>query len=69
MGVCRQHPPVPLIVGAVKHPTTGNPQPVTDSFWPQVPDSEWCGQWERTIDLSRDLNVAALESAETEGTA
>jgi hypothetical protein len=69
MGTCRFGPPTPCVVGMVQHSVTHQQQAVSDSFWPQIPDTDWCGAWrmrDRTaadlpkIDLSK-LDVDALE--------
>jgi hypothetical protein len=59
-GVCRQTQPTAFIIAMVAHPIMKNQQiPIVDSFWPPIPESEWCGQWEAPkaplseIDLSR----------------
>jgi hypothetical protein len=69
-GDCRWHPPTVILIGMLQSKIAGQPpMPVTDSFWTRMPESEWCGQWERQIDLATQLDQKALEATETEGTA
>lgn len=63
-GVCRARPPVPMVTGMIKHPVTGEMLPHVNTYWPQIPDSEWCGGFERrpygvAIDLSK-LDAAEM---------
>ena len=37
-GICQKAPPVVLL-----YPETGEPC----TFWPQVEEYEWCGEWKR----------------------
>ena len=69
MGVCRGAPPVPMVVG-MGQDMSGKPVPIVNTYWPQVPDSEVCGHWERKVDLAAiDLTKLDLEEAVSEGTA
>jgi len=69
LGVCRSRAPVPLMVGMTKD-AMGNGVPVINTYWPQVPDTELCGDWSRKVDLGAiDLTKLELEDAATEGSA
>lgn len=64
-GVCRAWPPVPMVAGIMKHPTTGETFPRVNTYWPEIPDSEWCGAYEKRahgagIDLGK-LDIEELE--------
>lgn len=66
-GVCRARPPTVFMLATGKHPLTGAPFGITNSYWPQTADVERCGFWARrepedaaAIDLSR-LDVKELE--------
>jgi hypothetical protein len=59
-GVCRERQPTAIMVGMQPHPIAKDRgMPIIDSFWPPIPEGEWCGQWEAPkaplseIDLSR----------------
>lgn len=67
LGVCRARPPVPMMVGTAKN-MAGQMVPLTDTFWPQVPDTEWCGSWSSRLELSA-IDLTALQPEEMEGTA
>lgn len=45
MGVCREKPPLQLMVGQMVNKITNQPEPLIGTYWPQVPDTEWCGSW------------------------
>ena len=63
MGVCRSRPPIPVMTGMLKHPISGEICPSIKTFWPELPDSEWCGGYMR-----RPVEVVDLkELAEMEG--
>lgn len=67
MGTCHGRPPTLLLLGR-----TQAGQPVTDSFWPIVPETEFCGAFVRQIsaraqalehiDMSK-LNIEDLEGS------
>ena len=45
-GMCRKRPPTMLLLGMAPHPMNPKQQmPITDSFWPPIPETEWCGKW------------------------
>lgn len=65
LGHCRESPP--SVVPLVKMQSDGGVFTVADTFWPMVPDHEWCGAWVsrpafdvRSIDL-KDLKPEAIE--------
>ena len=67
LGVCRARPPVPVMAGMVKHPVTGEAFPQVKTYWPEIPDSEWCGTY-----IRKPFGVADLEqmdAAEASGSA
>lgn len=66
-GVCRPRPPVPMVVGIIKHPTTGEMFPKVNTYWPEVPDSEWCGYYERKA-FGAGIDLSKLAVEELEGT-
>ena len=51
-GLCRSRAPVPILIGMAKDPITGNVFPQVNTFWPQIPDTEWCGSYDHGIDVS-----------------
>ena len=65
VGICRSRPPVPLMLGIGKD-ALGNSQPVIQTYWPQIPDTEWCGDWQAKVDMGL-LDAMALENAEVQG--
>ena len=70
LGVCRARPPVPMLVGMLKHPVTQEPVPRNDSFWPQVPDTEWCGAHQERPRMSKnapEIDLGKLDITELEG--
>lgn len=67
-GVCRAHPPVPMPVGAVKHSVTGEIFPKINTYWPEIPDSEWCGAYEKRA-YGPGIDLAKLDVQELEGEA
>lgn len=67
LGVCRARPPVPMMIGMNKHPVSGEMLPVINTYWPQVPDTEWCGGFERKA-FGKNIDLSKLEPAELEGT-
>ena len=68
MGLCRSRAPVPILVGMING--DGGPMPVVNTYFPQVPDNEWCGDYMplKALTVPR-LDLAELESALTEGNA
>ena len=66
-GFCRARPPSVLMVG-MGEGFDRRPIPVVNTYWPQVPDTEWCGEWGPKLDLTA-IDPEALQNAEMEGTA
>lgn len=66
-GVCRARPPVPLMLGMLKHPVTGEMFPAVKTYWPEIPDTEWCGGYTRKAFGKVDLEK--LDAAELDGSA
>lgn len=69
MGKCHRNPPVTYVVGQQKTPL-GQVQTLADSFWPVVPDTDFCGEWKiagRPAAASIDLTT--LDVKELEGRA
>ena len=62
-GVCRSLPPVPLMSGMAKHPVSGELFPVIKTYWPEIPDTEWCGGYVRKVYTPLDLESAELEGS------
>lgn len=65
LGHCHESPP--SVVALVKTTPDGQVFTTADTFWPMMPDSEWCGAWiakaafdARAIDL-KSLNTEAIE--------
>lgn len=69
MGVCRERPPVPMLIGAAKHPITQQQTPVCNTFWPQIPDTEWCGHWMIRTAVGTEIDISKLDLAALEGNA
>jgi hypothetical protein len=60
-GVCRQTQPTAFIVAMVAHQIMKNQQiPIVDSFWPPIPESEWCGQWNAAPKSYADIDLSKL---------
>lgn len=67
MGVCRQSPPTVVLIGMAQDPVTQRQVPVTDTFWPQVPDTELCGQHQARPVV--DIDLTKLDAELIEGSA
>lgn len=65
-GLCRARPPVPLMVGMAQNPMTKEPFPVINTYWPQIPDSEWCGDHNPAL-IGREIDLSQLSEAELVG--
>lgn len=64
-GACRGRPPVPMMAGMVKHPISGEVVPRVLTFWPEVLDTLWCGDFVRKpLGASVDLSKLAVEELE-----
>ena len=66
-GVCRANPPTPVMAGMLKHPITGELFPAVKTYWPEIPDTEWCGAYLRKPFGKVDLEK--LVPAEADGNA
>jgi|HubBroStandDraft_5_1064220.scaffolds.fasta_scaffold583033_1 hypothetical protein len=63
MGHCRARPPTLVLLGM-----NANHKPVTDTFWPMVPDHEWCGEFEVRPSFG-EIDFTELDAVPVEGTA
>ena len=68
-GTCHAVPPVPIMVGMMKNPVSGQPVPLVRAHWPDVADTTTaCGAFKERADLSAiDLSRLAEMPAEGEG--
>ena len=64
MGLCRERPPTLVHLGMMEHPVTHKPQPVNDTFWPQVPEHEWCGHWKPQKGAYAKIDLTQITEAE-----
>jgi len=66
MGVCRGGPPTVMLLGMAPSQLQGMPPiPVTNTFWPEVPDHEWCLSHTRRLPLELSkIDLSALDAAE-----
>ena len=65
VGQCRANPPVPLVVGVMQHPVTGQPQPVINGFFPETPADSFCGRCESKLELPLGaIDLAKLQIEE-----
>lgn len=64
-GHCRSRPPFVVSGGFAQ----GQPQALT--YWPTVPDTEWCGDWtERPRAVSTaGIDLAKVDASDIEGSA
>lgn len=62
-GCCHERPPTLILVGMRPPEIAGQmPRPLTNTFWPMIPDTEWCGAWtERTAVIERRLPQIDLD--------
>lgn len=67
-GVCRARPPTPMMITIAKNPVTGDPFPVINTYWPEVPDVEWCGDYTRKP-MGAAIDLEKMDRAEAEGSA
>lgn len=66
-GWCRKLPPTLLMVGQAKHPVTGTVIPLVQTYFPETPDDQWCGAYDRELNLSAiDLGKLAVMQPEGE---
>lgn len=69
-GLCKVGPgPTLLLVGMGKHPITGQQMPITNSYWPQTSDVEWCGAWQVRPAMAAQIDLGKLDVEELEGRA
>ena len=66
-GVCRRVPPVPVMAGMLKHPITQELFPAVKTYWPEIPDTEWCGEYVQRPFSQVDLEK--LDEADLKGSA
>lgn len=69
VGVCRALPPTVMMVGMSKHPISGQQVPVTNTYWPQIPDSEWCGAWLLRTAMGANIDLTKIDVDALEGSA
>lgn len=73
MGNCHSRAPVVMFSGMandvqgqpVRNPRNGQFLPNIDSYWPMVPDTEWCG--DHTARLVKDVDLSELKPEELAG--
>lgn len=69
-GVCRARPPIPVMVGMAKHPVSGQPVAVINTYWPEIPDVEWCGAHELRADIAlQSIDLSRLDTTDVSGSA
>jgi hypothetical protein len=68
MGHCRGATPTLVMVGLAARPNNQEPLPVTRTYWPAIPDTEWCGVFERSAGFA-GIDMSLLNTAAIEGTA
>jgi hypothetical protein len=57
-----------MMITIAKNPVTGDPFPVINTYWPEVPDTEWCGDYTRkAFGAANDLEK--MDRTEAEGSA
>lgn len=68
LGHCRESPP--SIVALVRTQSDGSVVSVADTFWPMVPDGEWCGAWvAKPAFDAKAIDLKSLDADAIEGTA
>lgn len=66
-GACRKEPPKVFLLGVVPPQVVGQrPTPVTDSYWPTLPEGAWCGEYQAA---PMDYSSVDLSKLRDEGTA
>lgn len=69
IGKCHRNPPVTFVVGQVKS-QLGQVQALADSFWPTVPDTDFCGEWKAAPrHAALDIDLTKLDVEQLEGNA
>lgn len=64
MGKCHEAPPTLLLLGRAQ-----NGLPVVDTFWPPVPDTEFCGRHQLSKPRAASINLAEIATESLEGNA
>ena len=64
MGDCHEGPPTALLLGRAQ-----NGLPVVDTFWPRVPDTEFCGAHQLPKHRAESINLAEIAPEALEGNA
>lgn len=75
MGHCHSRAPTVMFSGMandvqgrpVQNPRNGQHLPNIDSYWPAVPDTEWCGDHQAR--LVKDVDLSELQPEELKGDA
>jgi hypothetical protein len=67
LGNCHANPPTLVFIGQAQN-AAGGVVPLTNTYWPAIPDTEWCGAHQPKIDLGA-IDADALQAAPAEGTA
>lgn len=73
MGHCHSRAPAVMFVGMandikghpIQHPASGQFMANVDSFWPALPDTEWCGDHQPR--LVKDVDLSELKPEELAG--
>jgi hypothetical protein len=55
------------MAGMLKHPITGELFPAVKTYWPEIPDTEWCGEYAQRPFAQVDLEK--LDEADLKGSA
>lgn len=63
IGTCHGNPPQVMLTGMQQHPITQQPIPITNSFWPLIADTEYCGL--HTVRTTAD-HVAGIDLSKLE---
>lgn len=69
-GLCRAGPPTVMLIGMRQNPIEGQPPiPLTNSYWRQTVDTEWCGEHELRPTIAAQIDLGKLDVEELEGRA
>lgn len=63
IGTCHANPPQIVLTGLQQHPITQQAVPITNSFWPLLADTEYCGL--HTARTAAD-SIAAIDLSKLE---
>lgn len=66
VGNCRARAPQVVMTGQIQNKITGEVVPMVQTYWPQVPDAAWCGDF--TKRPYQDVDLATLSQEAMEGT-